>query len=263
MTYLDEFCSAHDIKYYLVGGTLLGAVRHSGFIPWDDDIDVAMMRSDYNRLIELSGKIPSEFKIHYCNNQDNYFYPFAKFCSSKVMVEEPFYKPLLIGVWVDIFPLDYTFKSKLLQSLQFFLINLLKKVRILKYGAFKPEKRSGMSFKLAIALHKVLKFVPRIFLDSSQDFLQSRIPAIFGCNEVVANYNGAWGVKETAPVSLFSESKLYDFEGRKFNSVSDADFWLSKVYGDYMTPPPLDKQVSEHIGKVIVNDLTDRVDVEF
>lgn len=243
-----DFCEKNSLRYYLFGGTLLGAVRHNGYIPWDDDIDVAMPREDYDLLIGLAGSFNHPFQLRERKVEVEYVYPYAKLVNNSLIVEEGFYKPFQSGVWIDVFPLDYTFNIHLLQRIQFALIKTLRRFLMLKCGAFKIEERSLVSLRV---LHLLARFVPRFVIDSLFFILVQGVGGLLSKKEIYANFHGAWGVKESAPVSIFESRVLYDFEGRKFWGFKDANFWLTKVYGDYMTLPEESKRISPHIGRVI------------
>lgn len=251
MVAFHDFCEEHKLNYYLLGGTLLGAVRHKGFIPWDDDLDIAMPREDYEKLLLLSNRVPTGFKLTAIENDKNYIYPFAKFCSDKVIVEEPFYRPFVTGVWIDIFPLDYIFENNKAQKASFAVISILKKILILKTYAFKPEKRSFFSKNIALFLSFLAQVTTVNFLYRLMSFIQIYLPGKYSNKKYLANYHGAWGVKEIAPQKIFEKKSLYNFEGELFWAVKDSDYWLTKVYGDYMQLPDESKRKSEHIGRII------------
>ena len=107
----DELCAQNDFKYWLTYGTLIGAIRHDGFIPWDDDIDVMMPRDDFNRFIKFAIEHEEDlypFKIHNRANTKNYWYGIPRFSNMKYkyIVEDNYEKPFDIGVFIDIYPLD-------------------------------------------------------------------------------------------------------------------------------------------------------------
>lgn len=251
MIAFHDFCEEHKLQYFLLGGTLLGAVRHKGFIPWDDDLDVAMPRKDYEKLLKIKEKIPNDYELNYYPNSEEYIYPFAKFCSKKIIVEEPFYKPFITGVWIDIFPLDFTFSSNVVKRIQFSIIKFFRNLLILKTGAFKTHKHSFLINKLMIFLVFLLKPFPKSYIFKALNLFQLWLPNKFSNKKNIANFHGAWGLKEVAPASIFQQVQLYEFEGKFFYSIKDASCWLTKVYGDFMQYPPEHKRVSEHIGRVL------------
>ena len=105
-----SFCKEHQITYYACGGTAIGAVRHRGMIPWDDDIDVYMDRANYNRFISLWTSLQSKYPDYevVCLGDDGYYLPLTKFADKRTTVWETPEYPFIFGVYVDIFPLDFT-----------------------------------------------------------------------------------------------------------------------------------------------------------
>ena len=114
LKHLDAFCNENNLKYFMCGGTLLGAVRHKGFIPWDDDIDIMMKREDYDKLIELYPKNDnSNFKLFSYELDKSFPYPFAKMDDFRTIFEEEINDSYKIGVNIDIFPIDYITEDEL------------------------------------------------------------------------------------------------------------------------------------------------------
>lgn len=251
MNYFHKFCEENNLVYSIIGGTLLGAVRHKGYIPWDDDIDVVMPRDDYDRLITLTSQLKHPFQLNSHITQDGYIYPYLKLSNSDFVVEEILYKPFRCGVWIDIFPLDYTFNNLKSQKLHFSLVSIIRKLWILKHGAFKTTKRSRMTICLLIMMHYITKIIPKKALSYTFKLLELAPTTIFKRHLVLANLYGAWGYKETAPKEIFKDRVLYDFEGYQFWGIKNYDFWLKKVYGDYMELPPKSKRVSNHNSIVV------------
>ena len=259
MVYFHELCDKNKLRYYLVGGTLLGAVRHKGFIPWDDDLDVIMPREDYIKLLTLTKEVSPPFRIRNAHNDKSYIYAFSKLSNERVKVKEIYFKPFESGVWIDIFCLGKTFNSKKMQSMHFFIMRFFKIMFILKHGSFKERKKQLFLNSFLKLAYYVMKPIPNAIFIAIFDFIEYKM-AKFMWKGNLANLHGAWGVKEVAPKELFEERCLYDFEGHKFWSVKNADFWLNKVYGNYMQPPPPEKQHSSHIGEIIENTYTDLKD---
>ena len=228
----DRLCKENNLTYYLAFGTLLGAARHGGFIPWDDDIDVMMPRDDYERLLvgfnEWSQSDCYELKVY----SDGYsIYPFAKMVNNKTVATENFTRSeFKIGVWMDIFPLD----------------NVNKDDREL----FKKEKRVSLLRSFAIADPSVgssflVKLVKKIVCPFARALnankLARRMDEI--CKKrrnqeteyfaVVSDVNPKW----IFPKELFGLSYL-SFEGIEFPVPSRFDEWLTIQYGDWNALPP-------------------------
>src|SRR5690606_20836097 len=105
----DKFCIEHGIRYYLLYGTALGAVRHNGVIPWEDDVDVGLFREDYEKLIALRNNFPRTFILECFVPKGTYVYRYAKIYDTTTTVVQRLRQPIRRGVWIDIFPLDGTF----------------------------------------------------------------------------------------------------------------------------------------------------------
>lgn len=251
LNYFHNFCEDHNLEYFLIGGTLLGAVRHKGFIPWDDDIDVVMPRRDYDKLKLLANKIELPYVYKDYSTDKNYIYPFAKITQSDLLFEEIYYKPFQSGVWIDVFPLDYTFDNIVFRKIHFTLMDVVRKSLILKYGSFKLNKRSSLVTNTSKLLHPLFEKLPRKTFNFLFESLEDIPNTYFKQHHNLANLYGAWGILEVAPKDLFDEKELYEFEGYKFWGIKNADYWLQKVYGDYMELPPEHKRRSEHIGHLI------------
>lgn len=250
-----SFCEKNNLEYFLVGGTLLGAVRHEGFIPWDDDADVVMPRKDYNRLLELQEGFDFPFKLKSPKNIKSFRHPFAKLTNEKVIVEEGSYIPYQSGVWLDIFPLDYTFDSKYFQKLHFSMVESLRFLLKIKYDL---EAKDTFSPKIRILLpylKVVTKLTPRKLLNQMFETNEKLPSKILIKKKNYANLYGSWGIKEIAPISVFESKKLYKFEGNSFWGPKDYHSWLEKVYGDYMQLPPAEQRASKHQIKVISSQI--------
>lgn len=258
LSIFDQFvliCKKYDLQYTLIGGSILGAVRHQGIIPWDDDIDIGMPRSDYEKLLSI-GKYAfgDDYKLISIYNDINYIYPFAKLYDNKTTLIESKEHFYLGGIYIDIFPLDGIpinkgiKRIKKIWKMRNAAINLIlseysyhyKRNHILKYIAYR------MLFK---NFHHALK---------KCDKYSQKYPCEKQYN--IANYFGAWKEKEISDYSWFFPLKEYTFEGRKVWGPNNYDAYLTKLYGDYMTPPPIEKRKSHHSHYFI--DLTRRYTLE-
>lgn len=252
MDYFHEFCETHNLEYFIIGGTLLGAIRHEGFIPWDDDIDVIMPKKDYKKILNLLNSIDSPYELLNYKFDKNYVYQFSRLANNNLILEEEYYKPFHCGAWIDIFPLDYTYKNPLLRKLQFTLVSVLKKILIIRTASFKRDKYPPIIYMILALLHKTTSILPKSIFFSTISLVQDNFPLLHkNKGKFFANFQGGWGVKESVPTQVFKEKTLYNFEGRTYWGPKDAHTWLSKVYGDYMKLPEESKRKSHHKIKVI------------
>lgn len=238
-----EFCKENEMDYFLCGGTLIGAVRHQGYIPWDDDIDVALLRADYDKFIKKFNGYNDLFKVHTSDNTSDYPYPFAKISFVKTIIKEFIDEDSKIGVNIDIFPVDIlpdkkVDQLKLLNSIRRYRNKLsLKLIRINKNRSF---------FKNTILLigKLIYKFEKSSYLSSSINKIAK------GYINTNTNSMGVivWGYGECEVVSnnIFSEVIPMQFEGEYYNVPIGYHEWLTSIYGEYMKLPPKEKQISHH-----------------
>lgn len=236
-------CQKLGVKYYVLGGTLLGAVRHKGFIPWDDDIDVGMPREDYEKLLKFGQDLlPEGLFLQTFRTDPEYPANFAKIRRSNTTFVEYSIKDRKInhGVYIDIFPLDfYPNKNRRLFEARKLLLTL----RIT--DTFTPSK---MKFKT-----KALRIVSRILYPSVKIAVEKREKLFSSVkpSDMIANYCGAWGKKEIVPKHWYGDGAELDFEGIKVSAPALCHEWLTQVYGDYMLLPPPEKRTPHHFVEII------------
>lgn len=242
---VHAFCSVNKIHYTLAYGTLLGAVRHKGFIPWDDDIDIMMPRPDYERFC----KVYSSSKGYVCLSYPNSYMPFARVCDTiKTVADEgllPWTK-IPHGVWIDVFPIDGAEDSmdKLMKRFQ--KAKLYRRLLFYYRGAQVDfSDLHSLSDKIKILIKKIF-----FKTHSSTPALQRIISRIeYEHANYVTNLScpDDWGA-EHFKKEMFDNYLKLQFEDTEFCVISAYDQMLKEYYGDYMRLPPIEQQVARHDG---------------
>lgn len=243
LIYFTEVCEENNLRYYLGGGTLLGAVRHKGFIPWDDDIDVMMPRPDFQKLLSLS--INNENYNIIKPGTAGYYYNFAKLVDTRTILEEKGIKVIDgLGVYIDIFPLDGMPETPDARKKRFKELNSIRK-RINNTCLLKPKfHRNPFAYLNACRIYNSNK---NIDLSSLQKkYLDSALKNSFDDSEFVFAAGGAYGARDIFPGKWFEKEIELQFENLSVKAFNGYDFYLTQLYGDYMTLPPEDKRVTPH-----------------
>ena len=233
-----QFCQEHGLRYTLAYGTLLGALRHKGYIPWDDDIDIHMPRPDYEKFIGLYNNEADNNEVVSHELDSNYRVAFAKVYRKGTIVKEFHFKPDLFGVYIDIFPLDGLKDRKLASK-----CGEIRRLMHIKNSIF----LSNMPFmrKVRLAVTKLL------LLPISLNVLKKKIKEYATkyryeeCDTVYSSYSRL-AAREIFPRSIFDGYKSVLFEGKEYRAPLDCDTYLSALYGNYMQLPPEEKRISTH-----------------
>lgn len=248
LKWFHQFSIKNDITYYIVGGTMLGAARHHGFIPWDDDIDVGIPRKNYNKLIEnkeayfLGEK--RYFLESYEDGNDDYEYPYAKIYDTHTTLVENCRHHTKRGIFIDIFPLDGIGSSKNDAIKNYSPIK--NKINFLMTRTCELRRRRNIFKNIAII---VSRLIPNFLVNSHSlieeinDICSTRD---FDSCEYVGNLVGNWGLKEIMPRAFFGKPTLYQFEDIHVYGPEDYDNYLKNVYNHWELLPPVDKQKSQH-----------------
>lgn len=240
-----KICEENNFKYWLGYGTLLGAIRHDGFIPWDDDIDVQMPREDYERFVEycITNKqqlLPLE--LHHYKTNKKYIYPIARFSNSSFYIDYKDTKEYGLGTFIDIYPMDFAdannekflkIRSKYLRKIGF--------AGLSHYSAQKGFsgflKRLYFCYSRFVNVNKVIKKYDNFFKENR-----------FGN----ANYSCfVWGMCHLGySYKDFEKTTKHVFNGHDFVIPCEYDRVLRLHYGDYMKLPPIEEQVGHHFYSV-------------
>lgn len=238
---LADFCDRHGLKYYLAYGTLIGAIRHKGFIPWDDDIDVVMLREDYMKLCTLLDKEQIRSDLEWRSVQNGKWNePFGKLENTNTTACTR--GNIEIGLWVDVFPVDY-FDPHVVRTNQFW-----RKVHIGKAAThFKFTKKGVAKY-----IFKCLFFwKPYMQIAQEMNRRAQSVPK----RELVASC--AWGANDHGGMDIveFEDPCYVEFEGHKFKTFKDWHLYLTRIYGDYMQlPPEKDRKTHEIDAYWVGND---------
>lgn len=241
---ISNICKENDIKYSLAYGTLIGAIRHKGFIPWDDDIDICLLRNDYEKLIYILRNQTEYAWLSLEDNRDEgYYVPFAKAVDNRTvaLLES---SHVTHGIWVDIFPIDNVPNGVWDSRLFLKKVNILRASVIAMTTNFKKSK-----------LDK--KYIEKRVLSTGANMIgKNRITAIYEntvtkYSEHTTGYVGclssAYIEKERYPISWFHDYINVTFEGKDFMAIAKYDEYLSALYGNYMELPPVDKRKDHRI----------------
>ena len=242
-----KFCDEHGLMYYLDAGTLIGAVRHKGFIPWDDDIDVNMPHKDYLKFVELTkkrnGYLSEHLMVEY---PEDTIYTFLKIADNRtLMIEYPDVNPMKVGVYIDVFEKFGVKNKSKLSQLVCTISSSLQLIHWFTAFSIFAWKRPGNNC--------IKRFIAYLFKAFANEKVSLRLQNWFvcqyakrypleKCKYVTTLKNGEFN--KMAPRACFEGYQLLDFEGLKFKAPIDYDTYLRCLYkGDYMQLPPENKRI--------------------
>lgn len=241
LDYIVNVCKENKLRYFLFYGSLIGAVRHNGFIPWDDDIDLAMLKNDYDCFIEITHNNPHPFyKVIEPKYTPAALFPGIKVCDTRYQIEEGSIKEeYLNGIFVDIWPL-YKYQENIIN---------LKKIRSLEKRRYMSCQRKFTKSNNGSSLLKLIAFI--FFHNKKPSSYNKIILREYDKLSLVENntyVNSVFSLgKVPFPLSMFEETIYLPFEGKKYACPKDYDKILRIIYGDYTVVPPKNERASHFL----------------
>lgn len=250
-----KICNENNLNYYIIGGTFLGAIRHKGFIPWDDDIDVALPRKDFNKFIEIANSfLPNNMEL-ICFQNDTYNrYYLPRIVNKEINVVEKRNenKSKKINLFIDIFPIDGTPNNSIQRRLYYLRI-MYYRMLIAWYYIDEIDKQKDRKIyeKILIAIAKIIPTKKMINIKNILNKVDKLLQKYsFEESKYVGTIMGAYKTREIVPKEYFGKPTDYKFEGMKIKGPEKYNNYLTHMYGEYMLPPK-NKVSNQHL---VTND---------
>lgn len=247
----DAFCAENGLRYFACGGTAIGAVRHHGIIPWDDDIDVFMIREDYDRFLSLKPKLEGSGYGIIDPSDNGYYLPFAKFVDNNTTVWEYCEHEFLLGVYVDVFPLNHVEgdMNKILKYHKKYAKICVRyfggKWRLFTMATIRMSLKTFAStrfwFKNLLLAKPLRRYYSKKFWDAEKQLKESK-------GDFFINYFTHYPMeRELIRKEWVEKTVRMPFEDTEINMMQGYHEYLTQMFGDYMTPPPPEARVTHHL----------------
>ena len=239
---IKELLDNDKIPYYLLGGSLLGAIRHKGFIPWDDDIDIGIPRNQYDAFLKnVASKLPEHLKLRTYQDESTHHFYFARIVDTRyIMCRQGSIEIRDENIWVDIFPLDGMPNNFIVRRIH--MLKLLWTRFIYHAACFNKlnlkRPNRPLSERIAIKFLQITGYKKnadyKAILDKLNNLL---IKYPLEKSDWIVNFMGQYKFKEMFPKSYYNNGKMYDFEGMKILGPENYDAVLTQMYRNYMQEP--------------------------
>ena len=251
----DKICRKNNIYYYLTGGTLLGAIRHKGFIPWDDDIDIAITRKEYNRLAKvIESELPSNLYFSTFDTPNHiWLVPRIIDKHTKFYLNNAEEKKET-GAWIDILIIDGIPDPGIKREI-FKVVYLLGRM-LYQFSNFSTavnlHRKGRPWYEYAAIRFAQLSRIEKVLNPKAMGHFYDWVCRWFDLDKCHygAALSGALQFKETCPKEWFGDGKPVEFEGMVVNGYDESHKFLTYIYGDYMTPPPMDERNKHNVTTV-------------
>lgn len=245
LRYFDSLCRKNKIKYTLIGGSLIGAVRHNGMIPWDDDIDVILTRKEYNKLLKvIKDEDDKVYKFNDCEANSSLYYPFLKLVDTRTIVDDN-YKPINnYGAFLDIFCLNNISENKILSKIHYYKF-MLYKIIISGYATLIYTEKTKYSLykKIGKIIAKItgIRFILKRYNKLANKYNNQET------SRVISNWPCYNFEKDIFDKSDFEEYIDCEFDGVNAMIIKNYDKVLRHTFGDYMKLPPKEQRVNHNM----------------
>ncbi|WP_438348857.1 LicD family protein [Paenibacillus sp. FA6] len=233
---VDRICNKHNIRYFLSYGTLIGAIRHHGFIPWDDDIDIEMLREDYDKFNEICEHELDTSKFLLQNQQTDKYYNWVygklKLKNTSFIRSGQEHLKQKDGIFIDIFPLDNLTSNKIKQKIPMLMSKICRKV------LWAPIGKKTLTNPISKIIFSILSYIPRKFVIFIFDYFAKLYNKRDSRFLVSHNYMSGYIFER----EWFEKRIMVEFEGHTFYAPMKYDHILRSIYGDYMELPPVEKR---------------------
>ena len=246
---VSHFCQEHNIRYWLDAGSLLGAIRHNGFIPWDDDIDLGMLRPDFDRFIHEFNGYDQRYIVRCVESDPTFTYAYAKVLDTKTILYEPDEKGNTININIDIFVYDNAPNEPESVEKLFNKRDRYRNLNQLRTMHNIPTGGIGRRLFIRFLRSMLFLFPPNYF--TKKEVVNAKTYNNMETKKV-GNFLG-WA-RFTCNVDVFDSFVDCVFEGKKYKAPVGYDKWLTEFYGDYMKLPPVEKRISHHTFKAYIDD---------